>query len=88
MRIEEGPLGGLVVYGMAAEWTRFDAGLEDLYSELKNDVLPGAYHPTAGGVVVTLKEALTIMAIVEDEELTRSLMTIILKRRRGAGRAG
>jgi hypothetical protein len=92
MRIDEGPVGGLVVYGTAEEWTRFDAGLEDLYSELKHDVLPGAHSPTVGGVIVTLKEALAIMAIMEDEELTRSLMTLILadrspKRQRGSDKA-
>jgi hypothetical protein len=78
MRIEEGPVGGLVVYGTAEEWARFNAGLEDLYRELKHDVLPAAANPTAGGVVVTLKEALTMMAVMGDEELTRSLMTRIL----------
>jgi hypothetical protein len=78
MRIEEGSLGGLVVYGTAEEWTRFDAGLEDLYSELKHDVLPAARNPTAAGVIVTLKEAIAMMAIMEDEELTRSLIQIIL----------
>jgi hypothetical protein len=78
MRIEEGPLGGLVVYGTPEEWARFDAGLEDLYRELKHDVLPAAANPTAGGVVVSLKEALTMMAVMEDEALTRSLMTHIL----------
>ena len=78
MRIEEGTLGGLVVSGTAEEWTRFAAGLEDLYSELKHDVLPAAANPTADGVIVNLKEALAIMAITEDEELTRSLMTLIL----------
>ena len=81
MRIEEGTLGGLVVYGTAEEWTRFEAGLEDLYSELKCDVLPAAANPTEGGVIVNLKEALAIMAIMEDEELTRSLMTLILSGR-------
>jgi hypothetical protein len=45
---------------------------------LKHDVLPGAHSPTLGGVIVTLKEALAIMAIMEDEELTRSLITLIL----------
>jgi hypothetical protein len=41
-------------------------------------VLPAAANPTAGGVVVSLKEALTMMAVMEDEALTRSLMTHIL----------
>ena len=81
MRNEEGTLGGLVVYGTAEEWTRFATGLEDLYSELKHDVLPAAANPTAGGVIVNLKEALAIMAIMEDEELTRSLVQIILSAR-------
>ena len=78
MRIEEGPVGGLVVYGTAEEWRRFEASLEDLYRELKHDVLPAAGNPTAAGVVVTLKEALTMMAVMEDEALTRSLMALIL----------
>jgi hypothetical protein len=82
MRIEEGPLGGLVVYGTPAEWARFDAGLEGLYRELKHEVLPAAANPTAGGVTVTLKEALTMMAVMNNEALTRSLMTIILEGRR------
>jgi hypothetical protein len=78
MRIDEGALGGLVVYGTPEEWQRFEAGLDDLYSELKHDVLPAAANPTAGGVIVTLQEALAIMAIMADEELTRSLMAIVL----------
>jgi len=44
MRIEEGSLGGLVVYGTPDEWARFDAGHEDLYSELKHDALPDDLH--------------------------------------------
>ena len=88
MRIEEGSLGGLVVSGTPEEWTRFDAGLEDLYSELKHDVLPGAQSPTAGGVIINLKEALAIMAIMEDEELTRSLMNLILAGRSSIRRNG
>jgi hypothetical protein len=82
MRIEEGSLGELVVYGTPEEWHRFAAGLEDLYRELKHDVLPAAANPTAGGVIVTLKEALTLMAVMENEALTRSLMTRILASRR------
>ncbi len=78
MWIEEGSLGGLMVYGTPEEWKRCAAGLEDLYSELKHDVLPGAENPTAGGVIVNLKEAITLMAVMENEELTPSLMTIIL----------
>ena len=78
MRIEEGLLGGLVVSGTPEEWKRFEADLEDLYSELKHDVLPGAQSPTAGGMIVNLKEALAIMAIMEDAELTRSLIHLIL----------
>ena len=90
MRIDEGPLGGLVVYGTSEDWQRFATGLEDLYRELKHDVLPGAHSPTAGGVIVNLKEALAIMAIMEDAELTRSLVTIVLagrspKRHDGGG---
>ena len=49
MWIDEGPLGGLVVYGTSEEWQRFAAGLEDLYSELKHDVLPGADNPANAG---------------------------------------
>ena len=86
MRIEERSLGGLVVYGTPEEWTRFEAGLEDLYSELKHDVLPGAQSPTAGGVIINLKEALALMAIMEDEELTRLLMNLILAGRSPARR--
>jgi hypothetical protein len=82
MRIEEGSLGELVVYGTPEEWQRFAAGLDDLYSELKHDVLPAAANPTAGGVTVTLKEAITMMAVMNNEALTRSLMTIILEGRR------
>ena len=78
MRIEEGPVGGLVVYGTAEEWRRFEAGLEDLYRELTHEVLPAASNPTAAGVIVTLKEALAMMAVMEDEALTRSLMAIIV----------
>ena len=88
MRIEEGSLGGLVVYGTPEEWTRFDAGLEDRYSELKHDVLPGAQRPTSGGVIVNLKEALAIMAIMEDAELTRSLIQIFLAGRSPQHRNG
>jgi hypothetical protein len=87
MRIEEGALSGLVVYGTPEEWQRFAAGLEDLYSELKHDVLPAAENPTVGGVIVNLKEAITMMAVMEDEELTRSLMTLILEGRRRKRRA-
>ena len=43
--------------------------------------LTAAANPTAGGVIVNLKEALAIMAIMEDEELTRSLVQIILSAR-------
>ena len=82
MRIEEGALGALVVSGTPEEWHRLAAGLDDLYRELKHDVLPAAPNPTAGGVIVTLKEAIAIMAIRENEELTRSLMTIVLAGRR------
>jgi hypothetical protein len=71
----------LVVYGTPEEWQRFAAGLDDLYCELKHDVLPAAANPTAGGVIVNLKEAITMMAVTENEELTRSLMTIILEGR-------
>jgi hypothetical protein len=78
MRIEQGAVGGLVVYGTLEEWQRFAAGLEELYSELTHEVLPGAHSPTAGGVIVTLNEALAIMAVMVDEELTRSLMTIVV----------
>ena len=78
MRIEEGPVGGLVVFGTPEEWKRFAVGLDDLCSELKHDVLPAAENPTAGGVTVNLKEAITMMAVMENEELTRSLMTFIL----------
>jgi hypothetical protein len=67
MRIEEGSLGGLVVYGTPEEWKRLEAGLEDLYSELKHDVLPVVENPTAGGVIINLKEALVIMAILQNE---------------------
>ena len=34
---------------MRGEWTRFEAGLEDMNSELKHDVLPGADNPTNTG---------------------------------------
>ena len=78
MRIKKGPVGGLVVSGTAEEWARCNAGLEDLYRALQHDVLPAAANPTAGGVVVTLTEALTMMAVMGDEDLTRSLMTRIL----------
>jgi hypothetical protein len=81
MRIEEGSLGELVVYGTPEEWQRFAAGLDDLYSELKHDVLPAAANPTAGGVIVNLKEAVTMMAVMENEELTRSLLTILMEGR-------
>ena len=82
MRIEAGALGALVVSGTPEEWHRFAAGLDDLYSELTHDVLPAAENPTVGGVIINLKEAITIMAVMEDAELTRSLMTIILEGRR------
>jgi hypothetical protein len=72
----------LVVSGTPEEWQRFAANLDDLYSELKHDVLPAAANPTAGGVPVNLKEAITMMAVMNNEELTRSLMTIILEGRR------
>jgi hypothetical protein len=81
MRIDEGSLGELVVYGTPEEWQRFAAGLDDLDRALKHDVLPAAANPTAGGVIVTLKEAITMMAVMENEELTRSLMTLILEGR-------
>jgi hypothetical protein len=82
MRIAEGTLGELVVYGTLEEWQRFAAGLDDLYRELTHDVLPAAANPTAGGAIVNLKEAITMMAVMEDEALTRSLMTLILAGRR------
>jgi hypothetical protein len=82
MQIEAGSRGELVVDGTPEEWHRFAAGLDDLYRELKHDVLPAAANPTAGGVIVTLKEALTMMAVMENEALTRSLMTRILEGRR------
>ena len=34
---------------MRGEWTRFEAGLEDMNSELKHDVLPGADNPANTG---------------------------------------
>ena len=82
MRIKEGARGALVVDGTPEEWQRFAAGLDDLYRELTHDVLPAAANPTAGGVIVTLKEAITMMAVMENEELTHSLMTFILDGRR------
>jgi hypothetical protein len=78
MRIEETAFGGLAVHGTPEEWQRCATGLEDLYRELTHDVLPAAGNPTAGGLNVRLKEALTIMAIMEDEALIRSLMHLLL----------
>jgi hypothetical protein len=79
MRVERGPLGGITVHGMAEEWARFGAGLEDLYAELVHDVLPAAADQGESGVIVTLREALAIMAVLEDEELTRSLLRLVLE---------
>jgi hypothetical protein len=87
MRIAEGSLGELVGYGTPEDWHRFAAGLDDLYRALTHDVLPAAANPTAGGVIVTLKEAITLMAVMEQEELTRSLLTLILAGRRRKRRA-
>jgi hypothetical protein len=42
-------------------------------------VLPAGEIPNSGGVIVDLKEALCIMAIMEDEELTRSVIAFIFQ---------
>ena len=78
MRVERGPLGGITVHGTPAAWARFGACLEDRYAELTHDVLPAAAERSAPGVIVDLREALTIMAVMEDEELTRSLLRLVL----------
>ena len=78
MRIEEGSLGELRIYGTPEERARVAVGLEDLYLEFTHDVLPTAANPNAAGVIITLKEALTIMAVMQDEALTRSLLTVIV----------
>jgi hypothetical protein len=80
MWIEAGALGGLVIHGTAEEWERFAPRLDDLYAELKHDVVPAAGNPTTGSVNVTLQEALAVMAVMEDEELIRSLIGFILGR--------
>ena len=79
MRIEKGILGSVVVHGSPKEWQKLSAGLEEIYSELKHDVLPAAEDPNSGGVIVNMNEAFAIMAIMEDEELTRSLMGLIFE---------
>ena len=78
MRIDERSFGGLVAYGIPEEWAEFAVGLEDLYLEFKHDVLPAAVNPNAGGVTINLKEAIAMMAVMQDDELTRSLMTLIV----------
>lgn len=37
-----------------------------------------AANPNAGGVIVNLKETVVMMTVMQGEELTRSLMTIIV----------
>lgn len=82
MRIEEGSLGSLVVHGTPEEWNTFRTELEAIYRELKHDVLPAAEQPESGGVIVDGNEAFAIMAIMGDEELTRSLLGLILEKGR------
>ena len=65
--------------GTPAEWARVGVGLEDLHAELTRDVLPAAAGHGEDGVVVTLREALAIMAVAEDEALTRSLLRLVLE---------
>ncbi len=78
MRLERrGPVGGLVLDGTPEEWARFARRLEGMYAELKQDVLPAA-KPDSGGVVVNLSEALVMMGVMEDEDLTRSGLVLIM----------
>jgi len=52
--------------------------LAEMVAELTNDVLPAGEDPESGGVVVDAREALTIMALVDDEEFTRSVVRFVL----------
>ncbi len=79
MRVEQGIEGGIVVQGTPEEWARVGERLEDMVAELTNDVLPAGADPDAGGVVVDAREALTIMALVDDEEFTRSVVRFVLE---------
>jgi hypothetical protein len=78
MRVEPGIEGGIVVQGTPEEWARVRERLAEMVAELTNDVLPAGEDPESGGVVVDAREALTIMALVDDEEFTRSVVRFVL----------
>lgn len=79
MRVEPGIAGGIVVQGTPEEWARLRVQLDEMYGELTNDVVPAGEDPEAGGVVVDAREALTIMALMDDPELTRSVVRLVLE---------
>jgi hypothetical protein len=78
MRVEEGRGGQIMLYGRPEEWMRITPNLADVASELKQDVLPAARASETGWVLVNFRQAMTIMAVMEDRELTRSLVHLIL----------
>lgn len=82
MRVEPGIEGGMVVQGTPEEWAHVRDRLESLFRELVEDVLPAGEDPDAGGVVVDAREALAIMAALDDDELTRSVVGFFLEPRR------
>ncbi len=82
MRVEPGIEGGIVVQGTPEEWARVRERLAEMVAELTNDVLPAGEDPDAGGVVVDAREALAIMAALDDDELTRSVVGFFLEPRR------
>jgi hypothetical protein len=74
MRIEAGFLGSIILQGTAEDWHHVSAGLEALYREMTQEVLPAvAEDVSPNGITVTTREALTIMAIMEDDALAHAL---------------
>jgi hypothetical protein len=78
MRIEAGFLGSIVLQGTAEEWHQAGPGLEELSRELTQEVLPaGADDASPNGITVTTRQALTILAIMEEESLAHALVDLV-----------
>jgi len=79
MRIEAGFLGSIVLQGTAGDWQHVRAGLEELSREMTREVLPAvAEEVSPNGITVTTQQALTVMAIMEDEALAHALLGLVV----------
>jgi hypothetical protein len=78
MFIQEVRGGQLILHGRGEEWQRLGPKLDAVCAELRRDVLPAARRAANGAVQVSLRQAWVIMAIMEDRELTRTLLRIVL----------